>query len=302
MSDASTSWQALQTGVRFLVTLVMVALAAGAVYWVWQQRQAHPWTRDGQVLARVVKVAPRVAGPVLAVHVTDNQLVAEGDPLFELDPALFQQALAQAKADLAQIKAEATDADADAARAKALLERQDLSQQDYDAKVAQQRSKRAAVQSAEVALDIAALKLGYTAVAAPVAGFVTNLTLDIGSWAGAGEPRLALIDAASFWVAGYFKETDLRSIQPGDPAAVRLMAYPNRTLTGRVQSIAFGIEQRNAALDIGGLTDVSPTFEWIRLAQRVPVHIRLDPPPSDVALRLGLTASVGVNPLPDAGR
>uniref|UniRef100_UPI0025D59CCA biotin/lipoyl-binding protein n=1 Tax=uncultured Thiodictyon sp. TaxID=1846217 RepID=UPI0025D59CCA len=131
MSIANRLSRLLPAAIRVSVTAAMVAVAAFALHWVSQQRDAHPWTRDGQVMAQVVQVAPRVAGPVLAVHVSDNQRVRVGDPLFTLDPTLFEQALKQAQADLTQLQAQAVDAAADARRATELLQRKVLSQQDY---------------------------------------------------------------------------------------------------------------------------------------------------------------------------
>lgn len=302
MNLSETRRQVLFDLVRVLITLLMVALAAGGIFWVTQQQQAHPWTRDGQVLANVVQVAPQVSGPVVAVHVADNQRVAQGDPLFEIDPTLYQQAVRQAEADLAQASAESRDADADAERARALHARGDFSQQDFDLKTAQSEARAAAVAAAKVALETAQSKLGYTKVTAASAGYVTNLELAAGTYAAAGEPVMALIDAGSFWVAGYFKETDLPYIAIGDPAAVTLMGHPARPLTGRVESIAFGIARRNSSAGLGDLAKVAPTFEWIRLAQRIPVRIALETPPDDLPLRVGSTASVAINPSHAADR
>lgn len=281
---------------RVLVTLAMVAVAITAVWWVRQQQAAHPWTRDGQVLGDVIHVAAQVSGPVVAVHVSDNQRVARGDPLFAIDPALYAQAVRQAEADLAQAKAEAEDAAAEARRARLLQQRGDLAQEDLDLKQARQKATAAAVEAARSSLATAQLRLGYTKVSAPADGFVTNLELPLGSYAAAGTPLLALIDADSFWVAGYFKETDLPGIRVGDPALVVLMSHPDRPLAGRVQSIAYGIARRNLGNGVADLAEVSPTFEWIRLAQRIPVRITLIDPPAEIPLRIGYTASVGVNP------
>lgn len=295
MGLSESTRQVLFDLIRVLITLSMVALAAGGLYWVTQQHKAHPWTRDGQVLANVVQIAPQVSGPVIEVLVRDNQRVEQDDPLFAIDPTLYQQAVQQAKADLTQAKAEAKDAAADAERATALKARGDLSQQDFDLKSAQAEAKAAAVDAATVALETAQLKLSYTHVNAPGAGYVTNLELDTGTYAAAGEPLLALIDANSFWIAAYFKETDLPFIGIGDPAVVTLMGHPDQPLAGRVQSIAFGIARRNNSPHLGDLAEVAPTFEWIRLAQRIPVRIALEEPPP-VPLRVGYTASVAINP------
>lgn len=281
---------------RVLITLSMVILTAGGVFWVSQQQQAHPWTRDGQVLANVVHVAPEVSGPIVAVHVVDNQLVAAGSLLFEIDPRLYLQAVSQAETYLAQAMAEAKDAAADLEQARTQHARGDLSQQAVDLKMSQSEVKVAAVDAAKAALENAKQRLGLTRIIAASSGYVTNLELDVGTYVTAGETVMALIDKESFWVAGYFKETDLPAIAIGDPVAVTLMGHPHRPLAGRVESIAFGIARRNTGARIGDLAEVSPTFEWIRLAQRIPVRIALESPPADIPLRIGYTASVAIKP------
>jgi multidrug resistance efflux pump len=279
-------------GVRVLVTLSMVGVAGGSVYWAWQQAEAHPWTRDGQVLADVVRVAPRVGGEVTALHVVDNQRVAAGDLLFELDRLPYRQALEQAAADLAALRARA----AESGQGTASPSGSDLAAADEGAERARAAAKDAAVVAAEIALTTARMHLDDTRVTAPVDGYVTNLQLGEGTYADAGVPQLALVAADSFRVEAYFKETDLPDIRIGAPAAVTLMGYPDRPLSGRVEGIAFGIDRRNSASGPGDLAQVEPMFEWIRLAQRIPVRIGLDPPPEGVVLRAGLTASVAVNP------
>ena len=283
--------------VRVLVTLLMVAIAGGAVYWAWQQSKAHPWTRDAQVLADVVHVAPRVGGQVTAVHVADNQQVAKGDLLFELDPTLYRQALEQAEADLALRRAEAADAREGAERSSG----GDLGNAGEEAtQAALATVKAAAVVAAEITLATARSRFDDTRVTAPVDGYVTNLQLKEGTYATAGVPQIALVAADSFRVEAYFKETDLPDIRIGDPAAVTLMGYPNQPLSGRVESIAYGIERRNPSAGPGDLAQVEPMFEWIRLAQRIPVRIRLDEPPAGVVLRVGYSANVAVNPTASA--
>jgi multidrug resistance efflux pump len=152
---------------------------------------------------------------------------------------------------------------------------------------AQLRAGRAAVLSAK-------LNLEFTRVTAPVDGFVTNLNLRIGSQGVANQPVLALVDTDSYWVDGYFRETFTGDIRPGDEAVVTLMSYPDTPLTGRVDSIGWGIAQEDGSTGDNLLPNVNPTFEWIRLAQRVPVRIQLDKLPEGIELRVGTTASVMV--------
>mgnify|MGYP001572996347 CR=1 FL=1 len=129
-------------------------------------------------------------------------------------------------------------------------------------------------------------------VKAPVDGYVTNLNLRLGSQAVANQPILALVDVNSFWVTGFFRENHTENIRAGDRAIVTLMSYPDKPLEGRVDSLGWGIAQKDGSTGFDLLPNISPTFEWIRLAQRVPVRIHLDQVPEEVKLRVGTTASV----------
>lgn len=298
-TTAGPASQAVPDVLRVLVTLAMVAVACAALLWALHSQRTHPWTRDGQVLALVVGVAPQVEGPVTKVHIEDNQHVESGALLFELDPRLYRQAVELATANLAQALAEAKSANADAARAAELQQKGDLSDEDYDLKITASESAKAAVAAARARLETAQLKLQLTRVTAPVNGYVTNLTLDTGHYAKAGVAQVALVDSDSYWVTGYFKETDLAEIPVGAPATVVLMGHRDRPLHAEVESIAHGIARRNLGAESGGLANVSPTFEWIRLAQRIPVRIRLLERPKDLRLRIGTTASVAIHPPSD---
>jgi multidrug resistance efflux pump len=179
--------------------------------------------------------------------------------------------LAQAQASLAQSKAQLAKAKADLGAAG-----------DANPHI---RAARAAVRQAE-------LNLEFTRVPAPVDGYVTNLNLRLGSQVVANQPVLALVDVNSYWVHGFFKENTIAHIRPGDRAIVTLMTYPGTPLKGRVDSLGWGIAQQDGSTGSDLLPTVSATFEWIRLAQRVPVRIHLDKVPEAVKLRVGTTASV----------
>ncbi len=111
-----------------------------------------------------------------------------------------------------------------------------------------------------------------------------------GDYAAAGAPKLAVIDAHSFWVYGYFEETKLPHVQVGAAAEMRLMS--GQTLRGHVESIARGIYDRDNPQSRELTADVNPTFNWVRLAQRVPVRIALDPLPEGLLLAAGTTCTV----------
>jgi multidrug resistance efflux pump len=148
------------------------------------------------------------------------------------------------------------------------------------------------VQSALAALRQAELSLEFTQVRAPVDGYVTNLNLRLGSQVVANQPNLALVDINSYWIDGFFRENVIAGIQAGDQAVVTLMTYPDLALPGRVDSIGWGVAQTDGSTGFELLPSINPTFEWIRLAQRVPVKINLVDVPEEVQLRVGTTASV----------
>ena len=147
------------------------------------------------------------------------------------------------------------------------------------------RASLAAVHQAE-------LNLEFTRVRAAVDGYITNLNLRLSSQAVANQPALALVDVSSYWVSGYFREDRIANIQAGDKAIVTLMTYPDRPIDGVVDSLGWGIAQDDGSTGFDLLPTISPTFEWIRLAQRVPVRIQLKNVPEDIKLRVGTTGSV----------
>ena len=151
-------------------------------------------------------------------------------------------------------------------------------------------------------LELAQLNLDFTKVRAPADGYVTNLQLHVGDTAAANQPVLALIDANSFYVQAFFRETFVGNFQKDDRAVVTLMSYPDTPLEGRVDSIGWGIAQQNGSTGFEQLPAVKPTFEWIRLAQRLPVMVRIEKVPDNIELRAGTTASVMVITGTNTGR
>jgi multidrug resistance efflux pump len=155
------------------------------------------------------------------------------------------------------------------------------------------------VQAAKVALDQAKLNLAWTSVTAPSDGYVTNITIQEGDYADVGTPLLAFVDSTSFWISGYFMETQLRHIEVGDPAIVTLMAHPDKPLGGEVESFGRAISPPHVAQveGLAGLVpQIEPTFDWVRLAQRVPVRIKITNVPDGVDLIAGITATVAIRP------
>jgi multidrug resistance efflux pump len=279
--------------VPMLMTLIMLVLAGIATWALWQAYMAAPWTRDGTVRAYVVTMAPEVAGQIVTLPVADNQFVHKGDPLMVIDPTNYAIAVDQAQAAVTQARANADNAEREARR-RAQLTSLEASEEEKQTYASNAQAAEAAYQQAVATLGRARVDLQRTNIRSPVNGYVTNLLAQLGDYANVAQIEISLIDADSFWVDGYFEETSLEEIQPGDPTNIKLMGYRG-IVHGHVDSIARGINVANAQPDQAGLASVNPVFTWVRLAQRVPVRIHIDQVPAGVQLVQGMTASVEVH-------
>ncbi|MFZ3482261.1 efflux RND transporter periplasmic adaptor subunit [Sphingomonas sp. 3-13AW] len=277
--------------IRVLVTFAIVLAAYFVGEALWRHYETDPWTRDGRISADVLQVAPDVSGLVTEVLVRDNQQVRAGAPLFIIDRPRYELAVKQAQAALATQRVQIAQAQREARRNRVLgdlVPAEELEQ--GDAKVAQLQAELARLQ---VQLETARLNLARTVVRSGVDGTITNFDLRPGDYATAGRAEFAIIDRQSIHAVGYFEETKLPRIAPGDRVQVHLMGE-DRIIDGHVQSIASGIDDRDRTAGDKMLPNVNPTFNWVRLAQRVPVRIVLDRVPAGLSLVVGRTATVNV--------
>ncbi len=280
----------MKTLARVITTLVMVAAGCLGAYELWNYYMLSPWTRDARVVADVVTVAPDVAGFVNDLRVNDNQFVRKGDILLILDQERYKQALEAADANVAARKAEMLMRQSEAARRVRLPDIAITAEAREDS----QHMAALAVATYQQAVadrSTASLNLERTVIRAPVNGFVTNLTLVVGQYAAVGTKLMALIDSDSYRVEGYFEETKLPVIKPGGQVEIHLMSG-GPALRGHVESISRGITDRDNANGPELLANVNPTFEWVRLAQRIPIRIHIDEVPENVRISAGMTCTV----------
>ncbi|MDR5811466.1 HlyD family secretion protein [Caballeronia sp. LZ019] len=279
--------------IGFVMTIVVfaAALLIGRVLWVHYMDE--PWTRDGRVRAEVVNIAPDVSGAVVQLPVRDNQYVKKGDLLMEIDPSHYQIAVEQAQANVAARAAELRMRRADAAR-RADMDSLVVSREARENASQTASTAAAQLQQAEAALDAAKLNLARTKVYSPVDGYVTNLNVYRGDYATVGAAKLAIVNSHSFWIYGYFEETKLPHVRVGDRAQIRLMS--GGELKAHVESISRGIYDRDNPQSRELLADVNPTFNWVRLAQRVPVRLKIDEVPDGMLLAAGTTCTVVIRP------
>ena len=270
--------------------MVILALAATLIlYWRYSTK---PWTRDGQVRANVVGIAPRVAGPIIQIPIKDNQAVKKGDLLFEIDPSTFRALVDNATAKLKQAQAAEVQTQQALARQTELYETKTVDIRDVQNAQDNYAAAAADTAAAQADLETANLNLGYTKVFAPVDGYLTNVNTSPGTYVNEGQQLLALVDSSSFWIAAYFKETQLRHIREGARARITLMGHDFEPFEGQVVSVAWGIFlEDGSTVDL--LPHVSQTIDWVRLPNRFPVRIQVTGTPP-VPLRIGQTVSVAV--------
>jgi multidrug resistance efflux pump len=278
--------------VPVLLTCLLIAAASVCGWAAWNAYVAPPWTRDGTVRAYVVTMAPEIAGKITKLPVIDNQYVRKGDLLIEIDATDYAIAVDNAQANLDQARANAANKQA---QAKRRLDLTTLSTSEEERQTYQTSAQAAnsAVAQALAALAQAKVNLERTRIVSPVNGYVTNLQAREGDYASTGQRNISLVDADSFWVDGYFEETALHAIHDGDAADVHIMGWHD-VIKGHVTGVARGIHVANAEASASGLASVNPIFTWVRLAQRIPVHIAIDEVPAGLRLVAGQTASVEI--------
>jgi multidrug resistance efflux pump len=179
------------------------------------------------------------------------------------------------------------------ASVQAATENLNLAQRQVEAQKAQRLSAEATLAQTKAQLHQAQVNLERTRIVSPVDGNVTNLQAQLGDFVSVGADTVSVVDANSFWIDGYFEETNLAPIRVGNPAKIKLMGH-SQTIHGHVDSIARAINVSNAQPNNQGVANVNPIFTWVRLAQRIPVRILLDEVPPGVVLSAGMTATVDI--------
>ncbi|PWU06587.1 MAG: efflux transporter periplasmic adaptor subunit [Verrucomicrobia bacterium] len=277
---------------RISITIVATALALGALGLLYYRFVHFPWTRDAQIRANVVGIAPRVSGPIICIPLNDNQRLRKGDLLFEIDPSTYQASFLKAKGILEQAQSNLVRAKQQLDRNTILYNKKVIDLRDLQDAQDEYASAAATLRTAQATLQATHLDLGFTRVVSPIDGYLTNFDTSPGTYVTAGQRLLALVDSNSFWVAAYFTETQLAHIHVGDSVRIKLMSHPKMTFYGKVESVGWGIHRTDGAA-VNLLPQVQQTIEWVRLPQRFPVRIKFDPHPP-VPLRIGETATVSI--------
>ncbi len=233
--------------------------------------------------------------PLLKRQFVTADRVADARSRRDASGAALQEARRRARAAAAAVEhAMATRRDAtlavdqshhDASRAEDLL--------------AQVGDVNARVEAAKATVRAADLNVGYCQVRAPFDAYVTNLNIAVGEYAREGQRVFALVDDRAWYVLANFSETYMPSIKPGMEADVYLVTYPQRSFRGTVQGIGWA-NRPDDGETVGVLPDVRRTLNWVRLANRFQVRVRLDDRDPEHPFRMGTTAVVTIRGFPPA--
>jgi len=268
-----------RAGLGAMVKWTILASAIVLSLVVYHFYEDYPRTDDASVTANIVGIAPRVSGPIIKIAVSDNQFVKEGDLLFEIDPVPFQDAVDRTAAQKVQTAALLK-------RLVNLLPSHSVTQEQVDEADATDKGAKAALTTAQYDLD-------GCRVVAPFDGFITNLNISNGAYAHAAGEVITMVDVRNWYVIANFRESLLPHIAPGMKVDVYLMTRPNLKYHGIVDGIGRGVVPEEEP-QLSGLPNVKRELNWVRLAQRFPVRIRLDVLSTDEGLRVGTSAIVTV--------
>jgi len=323
--------------ISLAVIVLALAAAAVFGYRYWQNAKVHPSTEDAYVSGDVFSISSLIPGRLLTVEVTENQQVTKGQVIATIDPRDYDAQVQQASAALeearsalatnrAQIAQARAKVDADASklalarlnlqRFSELYKRNSVPKQRYDDTVtAEQVAAADAVASTkalaaveanlavaqqrikvqETRLAGAELTRSHCTVASPIDGVVSRKSGQPGQVVAPGQPLCAVVplQGGHIWVEANFKETDLRRIRIGLPATFHTDVNPAREYHGWVESLSAGT---GAAFSL--LPPENATGNWVKIVQRLPVRIAIDPAANaDRSLRLGLSVHLVVDTL-----
>lgn len=287
----------MKRSANLALTLALLGGIIIFIVYVWDKYMYTPWTRDARVRADVVNIAPDVSGWIKEMNAYNAQHVNAGDVLFTVDDARYQVALELAQAQMKSAKT-AWQRSINVYERRSRLMMGAVSREEIDISRLDMLENEAVYEQAQAAYNSAKIDLERTAYKAPASGTITNLDFEKGDYVSRGSNHLALIKDSSYYVTGYFEETKIPSIQPGDEVEIWLMAGKVK-LEGEVKSIDSGISNTNTTPGNQLLPSVETTFAWVRLAQRIPVNIKIKEIPDDLQLSVGMSATVKVNPSRD---
>lgn len=277
---------------KYSMTLITSLIAIFLINALWNYYMLSPWTRDAKVRADIITITSDVSGYVTELLINDNQHVKAGDVLLKINPDRYNAAYEKSLAQLA-IKQEQLKLKEHVASRRLALEDHAISDELKENAKIEVNIAKAELDEAKANAEQAKIDLERSVITAPKSGVITNLRLTEGNYARVGESIVAIIVDDSLYIQAYLEETKLSKIAINMPVDIRLMSG-NYPLQGSIESISYGITDQSATTDDQLLANVTPTYNWVRLAQRIPVRIKIENIPKDIHIATGMTASVRI--------
>jgi HlyD family secretion protein len=260
-----------------IVAVLVAVTGAGGWWWSSRDKAAEPQYRTatvdrGDISAQVsangtlnpvvlVNVGTQVSGTVRRIEADFNQQVKAGQVLAELDPALFQAALAQSSANLANAQAQLKLAEASAARMQALFEQEFVSRQELDQAQAAREQATAQVRLARAQVTRDQTNLGFTVIRSPVDGTVINRQVDVGQTVAASfqTPTLFQIgkDLTQMQIDSTVSEADIGQIRVGQPVKFLVDAFPDADYSGEVRQVRLNAKTEQNVVTYNVVVDVA---------------------------------------------
>ena len=293
--------------ILFSLLALTVAVAGGGYYSYWKRvGSRYVSTDNAYTAAEVAVVTAEIDGPVAAVNVVDSQQVKHGDVLIVIDDTDARLALRQAEADLARARAQVASATSDVERSgidlqrrQALVASGSVSGDELtkvingsgDAR-ASLNAARAAVALAQARVDKAKVDLGRTVIRSPVDGVIARREVQLGQRVQPSTPLLDVVPVSEMYVNANFKEVQLKKVRLGQSVELESDLYGRKVaFHGVIEGFNGGTGAAFALIPAQNATG-----NWIKVVQRLPVRIRLNP--GELAahpLRVGLSMNAKVD-------
>lgn len=284
-SDATAQLAAAEANESRAKTAYQQASTADLAYAEAEVQKAEAASDKAQ--ADLERMKPLAAKAEISQQELDGYVATAREATSELQAAQQRLAAAHQSSDIAHDALLATDAQVEQARAAVRQAQANRKQVEVDTATA--ASAAAAIAQAKADLDAAELSLSYTTVTAPVDGVVTHKSVEVGEIVQPGQDLFVIVPLSDVWVTANFKETQLADVQPGQRAEVHVDMY-GKTFTGRVDSIAGATGSR-----LSLLPPENATGNFVKVVQRIPVKIVLDPiPPEKAVLRPGMNVDATI--------